>query len=243
MLLAGFITVSVFLLAWQEPDVLVTPFRRIENATIDLRFRVFRGPRSVTPDVLIVMVDEKKNQGNRPVAMVPLPAGEVGRGNRGRRREGHRDRCHFFRTGSDRPQARSSGHSREHGGRRGAAGRSGPAGSKNQRVGCRCTVRSQPQKAGNVVLALPLVVPDVAACLPVEDAPPFYITSTLFIADTELQDDLSITLPNMAAQEFEEELIACPPGSPSGGICPRKAPAAAVSPATPPAVTSGAMRR
>jgi adenylate cyclase len=35
--------------------------------------------------------------------------------------------------------------------------------------------------AGNVVLALPLVVPDVKACLPVEQAPPSYITSTLFM--------------------------------------------------------------
>jgi hypothetical protein len=63
------------------------------------------------------------------------------------------------------------------------------------------------------------------------------------VADTELQDDLSSTLPNMAVQELEDELVACPPGSPPGGVCPRKAPAAAVSPATPPAVTSGAKRR
>ncbi len=59
LLLAGGITVSIFLLAWQEPDLLVAPFRRIESATIDFRFRVFRGSRSATPNIVIAMVDEK----------------------------------------------------------------------------------------------------------------------------------------------------------------------------------------
>jgi hypothetical protein len=48
---------------------------------------------------------------------------------------------------------------------------------------------------------------------------------------------------DLAEQEIEEELRACPPGSPPGGICPRKPPSPALSPATPPAVTSGATRR
>src|SRR5690349_10113642 len=57
--LAGAIALTVGLLALVEPDLLVAPFRRIEEATIDFRFRVFRGPRPATPDIIIVMVDEK----------------------------------------------------------------------------------------------------------------------------------------------------------------------------------------
>ncbi len=63
------------------------------------------------------------------------------------------------------------------------------------------------------------------------------------IDDTEVGDDLGATVNELVEQEIEEELRACPPGSPPGGICPRKAPPAALSPATPPAVTSGAKRR
>jgi len=63
------------------------------------------------------------------------------------------------------------------------------------------------------------------------------------IGNTEIGDDLGATVNELVEQEIEEELRACPPGSPPGGICPRKAPPAALSPATPPAVTSGAKRR
>ncbi len=57
--LASVITVSVGLLSWIAPDALVRPFTRIEDATIDLRFKVFRGPRPATRDIIIVAVDEK----------------------------------------------------------------------------------------------------------------------------------------------------------------------------------------
>jgi len=63
------------------------------------------------------------------------------------------------------------------------------------------------------------------------------------VGDTEVGDDLGSTVNELAEQEIEEELRACPPDSPPGGICPRKPPPAALSPATPPAVTSGAKRR
>ncbi len=57
--LSSVITLSVGLLSWIEPDALVTPFRRIESATIDFRFRAFRGPRLATRDIVVVAVDEK----------------------------------------------------------------------------------------------------------------------------------------------------------------------------------------
>ena len=58
-LLASTITVVVGLLSWVEPDALVTPFRRIESATVDFRFRTFRGPRPANQEIVIVAVDEK----------------------------------------------------------------------------------------------------------------------------------------------------------------------------------------
>ncbi len=57
--LSGAIALSVGLLSWIEPDALVTPFRRIESATIDIRFKAFRGPRPATRDIVVVAVDEK----------------------------------------------------------------------------------------------------------------------------------------------------------------------------------------
>ena len=63
------------------------------------------------------------------------------------------------------------------------------------------------------------------------------------IGETEIGDDLGPAVSELAQQEIEEELRACPPGSPPGGICPRKSTPAALPPATPPAVTSGAKRR
>lgn len=63
------------------------------------------------------------------------------------------------------------------------------------------------------------------------------------IAETEIKDDIGTSMNELADQEIEEELRACPPGSPPGGICPRAAPSVALPPATPPAVTSGAVRR
>lgn len=63
------------------------------------------------------------------------------------------------------------------------------------------------------------------------------------IAETEVGDQVGATVDELAEQTIEEELHACPPGSPPGGICPRNPPPAALSPATPPAVTSGAKQR
>lgn len=63
------------------------------------------------------------------------------------------------------------------------------------------------------------------------------------IVETEVKDDIGSTMNELADKEIEEELRACPPGSPPGGICPRKPPSPAIPPATPPAVTSGATRR
>jgi FecR-like protein len=63
------------------------------------------------------------------------------------------------------------------------------------------------------------------------------------IGETEVKDDIGSSMNELADKEIEEELRACPPGSPPGGICPRATPPAALSPATPPAVTSGATRR
>lgn len=63
------------------------------------------------------------------------------------------------------------------------------------------------------------------------------------IVETEMKDDIGTSMNELADLEIEEELRACPPGSPPGGICPRAAPPAALPPATPPAVTSGAARR
>ena len=63
------------------------------------------------------------------------------------------------------------------------------------------------------------------------------------ITETEVGDQIDVPVDQLAAQEIEEELRACPPGSPPGGICPRKSPPAALPPATPPAVTSGAKQR
>lgn len=67
--------------------------------------------------------------------------------------------------------------------------------------------------------------------------------ATQAIAETEVKDDIGTSMNELADQEIEEELRACPPGSPPGGICPRAAPPAALPPTTPPAVTSGAVRR
>ena len=63
------------------------------------------------------------------------------------------------------------------------------------------------------------------------------------IGETEVGDDLGSTANELAEQEIEEELRACPPDSPPGGICPRQSPPAALPPVTPPAVTSGAAHR
>jgi hypothetical protein len=63
------------------------------------------------------------------------------------------------------------------------------------------------------------------------------------IVETEVKDDIGSSMNELADQAIEEELRACPPGSPPGGICPRTTPPAALPPATPPAVTSGAARR
>jgi hypothetical protein len=63
------------------------------------------------------------------------------------------------------------------------------------------------------------------------------------ISETVVGNHLGATVNELAEQEVEEKLRSCPPGSPPGGICPRKPPPAAVPPATPPAVTSGAKQR
>lgn len=63
------------------------------------------------------------------------------------------------------------------------------------------------------------------------------------IAESEVGGRLDAPANELVEQQIEEELRACPPGSPPGGICPRKPPLSGLPPATPPAVTSGAVRK
>lgn len=80
-----------------------------------------------------------------------------------------------------------------------------------------------------------------SAAEPMNDKAPVIVREV--IGETEVVDDPGATVEELAEQTIEEELHACPPDSPPGGICPRKPPPAALSPATPPAVTSGAVKR
>jgi hypothetical protein len=76
---------------------------------------------------------------------------------------------------------------------------------------------------------------------PVSTATPAIVRRA--IGETEAGGGLDTPITELVEQEIEEELRSCPPGSPPGGICPRKPPLSGLPPATPPAVTSGAVRK
>lgn len=179
--LAGTITLAVGLLALIEPDVLVTPFRRIENATIDFRFRVFRGPRSAAPDVIIVAVDEQsiKEIGRWPWSRATQARLVEGIANGGAKVIGldviySEPEVTELKRGLQEVRAGAQ-----------AAGApkavQGLLDRKLKESDTDAQFERSVRQAGNVVLALPLVVPVSDSCQQVEGAPPNYITSTLFI--------------------------------------------------------------
>jgi adenylate cyclase len=181
LLLAGSITLVVGSVALIEPDLLVTPFRRIENATIDFRFRVFRGPRPATPDIAIVVVDEPsiKEIGRWPWSRALQARLVEGIAQRGAKVIGldviySEPEVTELKRGLQEilAGAHAAGAPR---------GIQGLLDQKLRESDTDAQFEQQVRKAGNVVLALPLVVPVSDSCQPVESAPPKYITSTLFM--------------------------------------------------------------
>ena len=179
--LAGALTVAVGLLAWIEPDLLATPFRRIENATIDLRFRVFRGARPATPAIVIVVVDEPsiKEIGRWPWSRSVQARLVQGIAQRGAKVIGldviysEPEVTELKRSLLDvRARAQAAGATR-------AVQEMLDQQIKESDMDAQ--FEQSVRKAGNVVLALPLVVPVSDSCQQVESAPPKYITSTLFM--------------------------------------------------------------
>lgn len=179
--LAGAITLAVGLLALIEPDLLVTPFRRIESATIDFRFRVFRGPRPAAPDVVIVAVDERsiKEIGRWPWSRTTQARLVEGIANGGAKVIGldviySEPEVTELKRGLQEVRAGAQ-----------AAGApkavQGLLDQKLKESDTDAQFERSVRKAGNVVLALPLVVPVSDSCQQVEGAPPNYITSTLFM--------------------------------------------------------------
>jgi adenylate cyclase len=181
LLLAGGITLAVGLLALIEPDLLVTPFRRIENATIDLRFRVFRGPRPATPNIVIVVVDEPsiREIGRWPwsrAVQARLVEGIAQRGAKVIGLDVIYSEPEVTELKRSLQAVRASAQ---------AAGATqavrGVLDQKLKEADTDAQFEESVSKAGNVVLALPLVVPVSDSCRQVEMAPPKYITSTLFM--------------------------------------------------------------
>lgn len=181
LLLAGGITAAVFLLAWQEPVLLVMPFQRIENALLDLRFRVFRGPRPATPEIVIVAVDEPsiKEIGRWPWSrstQARLVDGIAGRGAtvigldiiyaEPEITEVKR------RLQTVLAEVRTAG-----------AARAVQELLEQQleEADTDAQFERSLKRAGNVVLGLPLVVPVADECRPVGLPPPPYITKSLFM--------------------------------------------------------------
>lgn len=170
---------AVGLLALIEPDLLVTPFRRIENATIDFRFRVFRGPRPAAPDVVIVAVDEQstKEIGRWPWSRATQARLAEGIANCGAKVIGlvviySEPEVTELKRGLQVVRAGAQ-----------AAGApkavQGLFDRKLKESDTDAQFERSVRKTGNVVLALPLVVPVSDSCQQVEGAPPSYITSTL----------------------------------------------------------------
>jgi adenylate cyclase len=181
LLLAGGITTVIFLLAWQEPDLLVTPFRRIENATIDFRFRVFRGPRPATPEIVIVVVDEPsiKEIGRWPWSRATQAKLVGGIANGGAKVIG----LDVIYSEPEVTELKRSLQAVRAGAQAAGASKS-VQGLLDRQIMASDTdaqFEQSVRKAGNVVLALPLVVPEAKACQSVEMAPPKHITSTLFM--------------------------------------------------------------
>jgi len=179
--LAVAITASMLLLVWQEPDTLVTPFRRIENATIDLRFRVFRGPRPATPNIVIVVVDEPsiKEIGRWPwsrAVQAKLVDGIARHGAKVIGLDVIYSEPEVTELKRSLQEVRASAQ---------AAGATkavqGVLDQKLKESDTDAQFEQSVRKAGTVVLALPLVVPEADTCQLVEMVPPKYITSTLFM--------------------------------------------------------------
>jgi len=176
LLLAGCLTVAVGLLALIEPDLLVAPFRLIENATIDLRFRVFRGPRPATPEVVIVAVDERSI---REIGRWPWSRTMQARVVDGIARGGAKV------IGLDviysEPEVTELKRSLQEIRAGAPASVHGLLDRKLKESDTDAQFERSVTQAGNVVLALPLVVPVSVSCQPVEKAPPGYITSSQFM--------------------------------------------------------------
>ena len=181
LFLAGGITLAVALLALIEPDTLVTPFRRIENTTIDLRFRVFRGPRPATPDIMVVAIDERsiKELGRWPWSRTTQARLVDGIAQRGAKVIGL-DVIYSEPEVTELKRSLQDVRARAQ-----AAGATKPLQElleqKLRESDTDAAFERSVRAAGNVVLALPLVVPVSNSCRPVEMAPPKYITSTLFM--------------------------------------------------------------
>ncbi len=181
LLLAGALTLAVGLLALIEPDLLVTPFRRIESASIDIRFKVFRGPRPATPDVVIVAVDEPsiKEIGRWPWSRATQARLVDGIAQGGAKVIGLdviysepevtelKRNLQEVRAGAEAAGATKAVQ--------------GLLDRKLKESDTDAQFEHSIKTAGNVVLALPLVVPVSGSCQQVEMVPPKYITSTLFM--------------------------------------------------------------
>jgi adenylate cyclase len=181
LLLAGSITLTVGLLALIEPDLLVAPFRRIESATIDFRFRVFRGPRPATPSIAVVVVDEPsiKEIGRWPWSRAVQARLVEGIAKRGAKVIG----LDVIYSEPEVTELKRDLQEIRAGAQAAGAPRAvqGLLDQKLMESDTDAKFEQQVRKAGNVVLALPLVVPVSDSCQPVVSAPPKYITSTLFM--------------------------------------------------------------
>jgi adenylate cyclase len=181
LLLAGCITLAVALLALIEPDTLVTPFRRLESTMIDVRFKVFRGARPATPEIVVVAVDEPsiKEIGRWPWSRATQARLVDGIAQRGAKVIGldviySEPEVTELKRSLQEIRARAQ-----------AAGASKALQDlleqKLRESDSDALFEQSVRAAGNVVLALPLVVPVAASCQPVEMTPPKYITSILFM--------------------------------------------------------------
>ncbi len=181
LFMAGGITLAVALLAWGEPDLLSTPFRLIENTTIDLRFRVFRGERPAAPEIVIVAVDEKSI---REIGRWPWSRSVQARLVESIARHKAKvigidviyaepEVTELKRGLQDvRTRAQAAGAPKEF---------RGILDKKLEESDTDTKFERSIAGAGNVVLALPLVVPVSESCQPVEMVPPKFITRSLFM--------------------------------------------------------------
>lgn len=181
VLLAVGITLAVALLALVEPDLLSAPFRLIENTTIDLRFRVFRGPRPATPEIVIVAVDEPsiKEIGRWPWSRAMQARLVDGIARQGAKVIGldviySEPEVTELKRGLQEVRTKAQA----------AGAPNAVRGLLDQKIKESDTdmqFEHSVSRAGNVVLALPLVVPVSDSCQLVKTPPPKHITSTLFM--------------------------------------------------------------